>query len=433
MITTETPERPVTIDDRTTRDRAAVDRTMGDRTADDRTTSPPRRPRRRRRRWPGVAMAIAGGVLLAAAPLWRTHAVPALVKFPTDVDITPRYAGTFLLFVDPATTAPLAEPATRTLAVDRRIQAIGNESSSERVVVREDIAYDIEGFAPASAVHQYVMDRRTSANVADTRAWAFEPANTLNRSGDFWVAFPKDVHASSAVEMYKDEIAGTFTATATGATAEVRGLQLYEFAAGEEIVPVTEAYLRSLDAVVPLPRSLSFEQLTPSLEAAGVPVQATLDTLLRVATPEDLATLVSLVGEPIDLEYVVSFSGSTYVEPRTGAITDVAQVVERISARPSAEALPPLLTILDRYRAEPDIAAAIAAIDRLAGEPLPVFEYRYAQTDDSVDEVAAWVDDQRGLLDLAERVVPLALTVAGGAALALAAILLFRSRRSAVT
>jgi hypothetical protein len=233
--------------------------------------------------------------------------------------------------------------------------------------------------------------------------------------------------------MYKDEIAGTFTARATGRTEQVRGLQLDEFAANEESVPVTEAYLRNLDAVVPLPRSLSFEALTPSLEAAGIPVQATLDTLLRVATPDDLAALVSLVGEPIELEYVVSFSGSTYVEPRTGAITDVAQVVERISARPAPEALPPLLTILDRYRAEPEIAIALAALDGLAGEPLPVFEYRYAQTDASVDEVAAWVEDQRDLIDLAERVVPLGLTVAGGAVLALAAVLLFRARRRADT
>jgi hypothetical protein len=374
-------------------------------------------------------VALLGGLLLVAAPMWRSHAIPALVRFPTDVDISPRYAGTFRLFVDPVTTAPLAEPATSDLAVRRRIHAIAEESSGDRVVVREDIAYDVEGFAPARAVHQYVMDRRSHANLDDPRAWAFERTNRLDRSGAYWVSLPKGIDASSTVATYKDEIADTFVTAATGRTEDVSGLRLYQLVAEERNRPLTDAYLRSLDAVVPLPRALSFEELTPSLVAAGVPVEETLAALLRVATPEELATLTALVGEPIPLEYVVSFDGSIYVEPDTGVITHVESIVERTSARPSADALPALLEILERHRAEPAVAEAIAAIEGLAAEPLPVFEYRYAQTPDSVEEIASWVEEQRDLIDLAERVVPLVLALAGAAMVLLGAVLLVRAQR----
>jgi uncharacterized protein DUF1298 len=49
---------------------------------------------RSRHSWPLVAVP-AGVMLMTAAALWRSVAVPALVRFPTDVDQHPRYEGTF--------------------------------------------------------------------------------------------------------------------------------------------------------------------------------------------------------------------------------------------------------------------------------------------------------------------------------------------------
>jgi hypothetical protein len=367
--------------------------------------------------------AVAGACLLVAAPLWRAAAVPALVKFPTDVDQNPQYEGTFALFVDPATAAPLVEPTISDLAVDRRVQGLPAESGADVVVVRETIAYQVDGFAAASQTHQYVMDRRTNANLDDPRAWAFDEAKVLDRAGAFWVAMPADVGSASTVPMYKDEIGGVFTAVGIADTEVVHGLRLVGFAASGTAQPLTEAYLRSLDAVVPLPRALSFDQLKPSLIAAGVPVDEAMATLLEVATPDDLAALAALIAEPIPLEYVDTFTGRTFVEPATGAIVDVTSVVERVSARPSADAVPALRQILQRYRDEPAIAAAITGLDRLATQPLPVFEYRYAQTPASADAVAAWVAEQRDLMRLAERTIPTTLAAAGAACLAIGLVL----------
>jgi hypothetical protein len=383
-------------------------------------------PRKRRRRWPAVIAIASGGLLLLAALGWRSVAVPALVKFPTDVDQRPQYEGTFTLFVDPATAAPLVEPTIAALTVDRHVEGLPDESGASRVVVRETITFDVEGLASATQVHQYAMDRRTNVNVADHRAWAFEDTNTLDRSGAYWVALPKDIDGTSTLPMYKDEVGGRFAATGGPETEVVEGLDLVGVVSTPTTMPLTEAYLRSLDAVVPLPRSLGFEQLKPSLIAAGVPVDEAMAALVEVATPEELATLGELIAQPIPLEYVVTFGGTIFAEPRTGAIVDVTSIVDRISVRPAAEALPPLLAVLERYRDRATIAAVIDGLERVASDPLPVFEYRYAQTPASAQEIARWVSDQRDRMDLAERTIPLAVAVTGAVTVVIGGLLLVR-------
>jgi hypothetical protein len=239
---------------------------------------------------------------------------------------------------------------------------------------------------------------------------------------------PKDVDRDSTVPMYKDEIGATFTASGTAETERLEGLQLTGFAADESARPATEAYLRSLDAVVPLPRSLTFDQLKPALLAAGIPVDEAMAALATVATPDDLAALGAMIAEPIAIEYVITFGGTTFVEPQTGAIVDVATITDRISARPTADAVAPLRAVLERYRDQPAIAAAIDGLDRIAGTPLPVFEYQYAQVQDSAEEIAAWVGDQRERMALAEDTIPRALAIAGATTLVVGALLLLRRR-----
>jgi hypothetical protein len=387
-------------------------------------TSP---PRKRRRRWPAIVTAGLGGVLLLAAFGWQRVAVPALVKFPTDVDQRPRYEGTFTLFVDPATAAPLVEPTTAALGVDRHVEALSDESDSSRVVVRETITFDVEGLASATQVHQYVMNRRSNVNVADDRAWAFEETNVLDRSDAYWVALPTDIDSTSTVPLFKDEVGGRFTATGESETEVVADLDLVAVATAPTTMPLTDSYLRSLDAAIPLPRALGFEALKPSLIAAGVPVDEAMEALLQVATPEELATLSELIAQPIPLEYVVTFGGTIFADPRTGAIVDVKSIVDRIGVRPAAEALPPLLTVLERHGDEAAIGAAIDGLDRLATEPLPVFEYRYAQTAGSAQEIARWVSDQHDRIDLAERTIPLTLVAIGSLAVVIGGFLLVRS------
>ena len=73
---------------------------------------------RPKRRFPSIVLPMSA-ILVVAAPLWWTLAVPAVVKYPTDLDVTPRYEGSFTLFVDPDTRAPLAAPVVAPLDISR--------------------------------------------------------------------------------------------------------------------------------------------------------------------------------------------------------------------------------------------------------------------------------------------------------------------------
>lgn len=375
--------------------------------------APPLR-RRRRRPWLSIVAVIGGVLLVAAAAFWGSVAVDALVKFPTDVNLSPQYQGTLTTFVDQATYAPLLTPIVADLRVDRTIAGVPEESTGSRVLVRETLAMSVGDASTVEQVHQYVMDRSTSTNVAEQRAWAFSDTNVLDRSGAYWVALPKGSDGRQPVPMFKDEIGTTFQAIGAGATERLGGVELVGFEAAGTNVPLTDAYLDAVSAMVPLPRSLTFEQLKPSLVAAGVPIDETLAALVRVASPDDLAALASLTARPIALEYVDTFSGRTFVEPDTGAVVDVQGVVERVSVRPAPDALPALVSVLQRYDSDPTVAAAIASLNTLADQPMPVFEYRYSQTPASAAAVAAWVSDQRDQMHLAETTIPLVLVVAGG-------------------
>jgi hypothetical protein len=91
-------------------------------------------PRDARHRYPRPALWIGGGLAVAAL-VWMVIGVPALLKYPTDLDVSPQYEGTFTLLVDPATAAPLAEPVVMPLTVNRHLEAIGDERGASRVVV----------------------------------------------------------------------------------------------------------------------------------------------------------------------------------------------------------------------------------------------------------------------------------------------------------
>src|SRR5215510_7752084 len=99
--------------------------------------------------------------LLVIALLWLVFAVPALVRYPLDIDATPVYEGTFTIFVDPNTFAPLDTPRELPLKVTRHIDALGSKSSFSKVVVSEKIDFDAGGEFSQKQDNQYVMDRRS--------------------------------------------------------------------------------------------------------------------------------------------------------------------------------------------------------------------------------------------------------------------------------
>jgi len=383
--------------------------------------------RARLRRYPLTALGIAL-VLVIGAIAWLLVAVPMLVKYPTDVDASPRYAGTFRLLVNPATAAPLDQAIEQPLAVERHIQARSDQSTSSQVVVGETITQRAGPILDTTQVNQYVMDRSTNQNVADPRAFAFTPTNVVDRSGAYRLNLPFETPADGDLAIYKNEIGSTYTISPDGQnpTSDVEGLSVLNFNGSMTDAPVTPAYLAELGKSAPLPSSLTLEQIKPHLLAAGLDVDALLTALGPRLTPADGATLAAFAGNPIPLDYVMSFDGSAAVEPVTGAEVKVGSF-EAIGVRPQASALPALDEVLSHYGDVPEAVAARGALNRIAtGPAIRLIEYSFEQTPASVAEIAGVVSSQRRQIQLARDWIPAALIAGAILSLAIGTLVMFR-------
>jgi len=382
-----------------------------------------------RHRFPPTALVVAG-VFVVATFVWMLVAVPALVKYPTDLNVDLQYKGTFTVLVNPTTAAPLAEPMVLPLTVDRHIEAVGDESGASTVVVRETIRQQAGDLLDVTQTNQYVMDRSTLKNVADDRAFAFDPANVVDRSGAYRLNLPFDTSADKTYPIYKNEIDATYQLAADTQTpkGKVEGLDVTYFVANVDEAPLSHAYLAELSKAVPLPTSLTLDQMKPQLLAAGIDVDAVVAALAPVLTPEDAATLAKFAAEPIGLDYVISFSGRMAVEPVTGADVQVA-VAESVGARPQVTNLPVLLDLLGHYPNVPEAVAAGTKLNDLVGGPaIPLFKYNYDQTPASVADVAHDVSSMRHQVLLAKVWVPLALAAVALLSLIVGAIIFVRRR-----
>jgi Porin PorA len=369
------------------------------------------------RRYPRTALLVAAGFALAGLA-WMVIGVPTFVKYPTDLDASPRYAGSFRAFVD-FSMAPLAEPTVLPLTVDRHIEAIGDESGSSRVLVRETIDQKAGDLVDTTQTNEYVMDRSTIQNVSDDRAYAFDPANTVDRSGAYRLNLPFDTSRDQTYTIYKNEIDDTYQLRPDKAnpTSQVEGLELSNFTTSVDEAPLSEAYLAQLNEVVTLPDTVTLDQLKPQLMRAGIDVDALVAALTPVLTPEDAATLSAFAADPIPLDYVLSFDGTAAVEPVTGAEVKVAST-ETVGARPVLTSLPTLQGVLSHYPDVPAAATTSAALDGLAAAPATqLFQFDYKQTPASVADIADQARSMRRQVLAAKVWLPLAL--AAGAALSL--------------
>jgi hypothetical protein len=381
------------------------------------------------RRTVGIVLAAIGVVGIAGSVVWEHVAEPKLVKYPTDVDESPEYEGTVKIFLDPKTYQPLDPAIEAPLHVVRHIKALGDESTDSKVVLSEKIDLTAEGQFTGELDAQYVMDRTTINNVPDDRAWAFTPDNVVDRSPAFRLAFPFDTKAEPTL-IYKNEIATTYMAQPAG-EGEVAGLNVINFTGDQATpVPASPAYIAAISKFNPLPSELTLDQLKPVLKAKGLDVDALLPQLLPNLTPEDTNALLALAAAPIKLQYLFSFSGADSVEPSTGSIVEVHDVIETLYVAPDPTVLPQLREVLARYPNVPAAVQGVAALDQLVAQPIMVFQNSFSQTDASVADVAKTVKDAKKLKDLATTTIPNVLRYGGIALTVLGLLLALVPKRS---
>jgi hypothetical protein len=382
------------------------------------------------RRLAGIIVAVIGVIAFVGSFIWRAVAVPALVRYPTDLDVTQMLTGSVTLYLDPQTNAALATPQKTDLNVSRHIQALGDESSNDRVVVKETITLDAPPlFQNKIQENQYVMDRRKMVNLADPRAWAFTPDNVVDRSGAYRLQFPFDTQ-SIAYPIYKNEIGTTYEATpANPPTGSAGGFSTKNFAASKEATPITPAYFTALNQIVPLPTELGLDKLQPILAQAGFDINAELPQLLPNLSPDDVQTVVGLASKPVQLQYLLAFEGSDAVEPYTGSIVDITEVKETVSAKPVGDAVTTLAALLQKYPNVPAAQRGLAAIAKLNAQPITVFVNEYHQTDESVTQIAKKVRDLHDQRKLAESTLPNAMLIGGIVLIVVGAGLILWPRR----
>lgn len=362
---------------------------------------------RRTHGFPRIAAGVGVGFLLVAL-LWWLIAIPALVKYPTDVDATPRYAGTFTQYVDAGTGAPLATPAQMPMTIERHIQAIGDQSGSSTVVIRETIVQKA-GPLTLTQRNQYVMDRTTLKNLKDDRAYAYDPANVVDRSGAYRLNLPMDTNPTGSYPIYKNEMGTTYQMSGTGVTKTEEGLDLHTYTATATDIPASPAFVAFLQQSVPLPNAMTLDQLKPQLKTMGVDVDALVAAMSPYLTPEDAASFGQIAGKPIPLQYTVSFDGKAGVDTTTGAEVDVG-ATESVGVKPVFADLPALQTILSHYPNVPEAAAANQALGAVTNAPaIKLFAFTYQQTPGSVADIAGDVKSMHDDIQLAKRTIPLAL------------------------
>lgn len=360
----------------------------------------------------GRVLVAVGASLLVAALVWRPVVTPMLVKFPTDLDQTTRYEGTFTVYIDQTTGAPLTEPVRLPLEIDRRIRTRPELSGADTVVVQELVDFRVAGTDQRER-HQYVMDRRSMQNQDDPLSYSYDRRHVVDRAGTYRVNLPLGIDDDRGYRIWENEPGAGFTMVGDPSQPSVarHGLSLVALSEVFDDAPVTSRYREELRRQG-FPLSISFDTLVAQLHGID---RAEVDAALAALPTSDQSTVAAARSSRLPLEFYRYNDGHALVEPRTGAIVDLVVSDEGISATVDLRRLDGLREALAAYRGPgSDAAAVTAALDeREAAEPARVYLLHYRQTPESVAEIAALTRGEVAKLDWAERYVPLLLAGLG--------------------
>lgn len=361
-------------------------------------------------------LAASGAALLAGGVAWTAIAVPALVKYPGDLDVTTHLEGSLTLFSAPD-GSPLPEPMRLPLTIERKLDGVS--ATADTALVKETVSLKGGDVLSSDSENVYAIDRRSMENVADPGAYAWAAPNVTDRSGSYRLQLPFGFEANDTFSIWKNETASQYDliADAANPTTDVAGLELRNFTAESE-APLTPAYLAGLRQRSNLPESTTVAAIDQRL--ADVDLAAIIAGLRAVVSAEDAAALDKLAASPIPLSYVSQFEGAVSADPATGTQVDVT-VHETIAARPDLSGLGALQPLLAKYGSEPAAQAAAKVLTGLQSAPAtPLLTYDYSHTDATVADLADRAKDQGGQIALAEKWVPTALFGAGAVLLAVA-------------
>jgi hypothetical protein len=360
-----------------------------------------------------------GLVVLALAAVVRFVVPDLAVKYPADLDQTAKATGTFTLYLNPVTKAPLAQPVQGRLDIDRRLRVV--ESTGSRAVVQEtdDQVITLPILREPLRqrfLQQFVLDRSTLRNLADGRSFAYGPGSPVDRAPNYSVNLPFST-GDGPYPIWKNEVGRAYDFRSEG-TVRREGLTLTRLRGQLRDARVQAYYLDQLGAAG-VTRTATLTELRPQLQAQGIDLVGLTRTVLPRMSPADRAVLVRLAGEPVRLDYRLDVDTRLQVEPTTGAIVALDRIAQTLAVRPDPASVRPLRAVLQRYAGDPVVSSALSGLDRLeSGPPTRVFAVDYGQTAASVARIADYAAGKADQIRLVRRWLPLTLLLIGGLLLA---------------
>lgn len=352
-----------------------------------------------------------GVILVVLAALWRLVVPGLAVKLPGDLDKTAHATGTFTLYANAATRSPLLTPAKTPLDVERRVHVVS--SSSDRAVVAETDHEVIKGLTSQTFQQQYVLSRKTSRNVSSAQAWAYTPASKVDRSPYWSVNLPFHT-GNGPYEIWKNEIGAGYPFVGAG-TVRVDGVTMQRLKGQVTNAPVQAYYVKQLGAL--LPSTITPEQVDPLFGPLHYNRALLLSQVGPMLSRADDRTLEQVQHTDVALDYRLDVATTLLVEPRTGAITDLAKIDQTLYAVPDLVGIRELQAIFDKpaYASKGLVVAAGQVMTKIitATPRLKVFNVTYSQTADSVANITSYAKSKGQQVDLVSRTIPLAILLAG--------------------
>jgi len=357
-----------------------------------------------------IVLLVIGVLVLVVAAVWRPAVAPQLTKLPTSLDVSYRLAGTYTGYVNQSTGARLAAPQNLPLSIDRNLKAVPAQSTSSELVVKDASATTI-GPSQSQQVLQYVLDRSTSKNVKSPYAYALVPSNVVDRSGSYSLGPPPAVDTAKTYPYWVDEIGKTIPMTYANATQTIDGLAVQQWQTNLPATPMVASMISAMH----LPMSMPFTAFAAQLKAQGMDLAAGLQALAPSLTAAERARLAALTAQPIPLQYLYASQGKLLVEPATGMIVDMVNIVRSYSVRLNLGPLTAgLAPILAAHPANPVAALLAAGSKKLAAAPAePLYTLTFHQTPASVTDDAGQAGHNANLLNIFQMWIPVGLGVLG--------------------
>jgi len=377
----------------------------------------------------GKILIVLGIILVVMAILWWVFAVNSLIKVPTGVDTEIYYEGEYTYYVDPVTFEPLPPGAEQTLPMEAILVllSLDEEYDSGTAVISGYAQNEVAGIEGEKVDFVIVLDRKTTLNKADDRAFLLTEDFVVDRSGSHHYQFPIGTLKDRSYSVWKEEIGGPMEFEFVG-EEEKGGITVYNFKGSFSEEEVVSDYLEFLG----LPTSMTFDELLDAVASMGIDMKGLVALAQERLSAEDLQALSQIQSQEIPLTYLWSTEHEVSVEPNTGLIVDSVMQVEKTSLQIDDTAIMGLATILMDYQLDPILGPAISQLmDQAASlEEASVFllaEYYLSQTEESVDK--AIEDAKKGIFakKAVKTYIPLGLLVLG-ALMLIIGLFLYRSQ-----